>query len=266
MILWLAISGLAALVIGTLLWAVVRSSAPASEISPTDTRFLEDQLDAAEDAESRAEIGRRLLAAARITAPVTYTTMGGGARRALIVAIVLLVPLTAALLYGLLGKPGQPSQYRGLQSIEEITADASIEELVPYMASIMRQRADDAQGWALLAQQASRIGRHDLAVIAFINLNRLDPLSAQIVASLAEAKIAEAQGLVTPDARKLLVQSLEMVPDLSSPQYYLGLYDLQQGNPDSAAKRWQSLLDNSPTDAPWVPRVRQALDQLAAGG
>ena len=266
MILWLAITALVGLVLVTLLWSVLRSGTPASEISPADTRFLEDQLDAANDAESRAEIGRRLLAASRTSAPVAYTTLGGGGRRALIVSIVLLVPLSGVLLYGMLGKPGQPSQYRGLQSIEEITADASIHELVPYMASIMRQRPDDAQGWALLAQQASRIGRQDLAVQAFTNLVRLNPTNASLVASLGEAKIAEAVGLVTPEARQLLVQSLEMDASQPSPKYYLGLYDLQQGKPQSAAKRWQALLDNSPTDAPWVARVRQALDQLAAGG
>jgi cytochrome c-type biogenesis protein CcmH len=263
MILWLAFIALTGLVVGLLAWSVLRSGMSTHEISQADTRFLEDQLAASEDPEARSEIGRRLLAANRASTPVTYTTLRPGTRRALVVIIVLLVPLGALSLYGLLGKPDQPSKYRGLQSIEEITADASIEELVPYMASIMRQRPDDVEGWALLAQQATWIGRHDLAAIAFTNLNRLVPGDAQIVASMAEAKIAAANGLVTPEARTLLVQSLDIEAGQPSPQYYLGLYDLQQGNPASAAERWQGLLDNSSKDAPWVPRVRQALDQLA---
>ena len=266
MVLWLSLFALAALVVCILLWALIRSPQSGPEEAGLDTSFFEDQLAAAEGDEAQAEIGRRILRTRRQQVTESYTTLSRSARQAWIVVLVVLVMGGSAGLYVLMGQPALPSVPRGLQTVEEITASASIQELVPYMASRMRQRPDDAQGWGLLASTATSIGRHDIASTALANLARLQPGDAPILAAWGEAIIASERGIVTPRALEILKHAIDLDGALPSPQYYLGLYAMQQGEAATALSVWRALLSQTPAGAPWVEQLNRSISDLEAGG
>jgi cytochrome c-type biogenesis protein CcmH len=266
MVLWLSFIVLSGLVVGILLWALLRSPRVAPVEADLDTSFFEDQLAAAEDEEARAEIGRRILRARRQQVTQSYTTLSRSGRLAWIVVLVLFVMGGSAGLYVLMGQPANPTVPRGLQTVEEITASASIQELVPYMASRMRQRPDDAQGWGLLASTATSIGRHDIASTALANLARLQPGDARILATWGEAIIASERGIVTPRALEILKRAIDLDGTLASPQYYLGLYAMQQGEAVTALSVWRALLSQTPPGAPWAEQLNRAISELEAGG
>jgi len=266
MALWLIMAVLAAVPLGVLVWAVLRNLGDAAPVTGVDTALYKEQLAVAESDEAKAEIGRRILLADRRKGDTAFIGLSSSARRALVGVLVVMVFGLSFGLYGWLGKPILPTQPRGLQSEEEIAAGATIEELVPYLASKMRQSPDDAKGWQLLATTAGNIGRFDIATNAWANLARLHPGNANLLASWAESTIALERGLVTPAARDLLQQALALDATLPASQYYMGLYAKQQGDNATALERWQALMAITPTDAPWAEMLVRSIAALEADG
>ena len=262
MIMWLTMAGLLTICLLVLAWALMRAQPALPETAESGMAFLQAQLDAADSDDAKREIARRMLRLQQKSGPQAAVSLTKSGRLGLLGGVAVFLLLGSMGLYGLMGSPDQPWQPRGLQTMEEITAGAPLEQLVPYMASVMRQRPDDAQGWGLLATTAANIGRHDIAATALANINRLRPGEAGLMAAWAEAQIATEGGLVTPAARDLLQQAVARDAGLHSAQYYLGLYAKQQGDPGQALAIWQALLDDGPADAPWVDRVTQEINSL----
>jgi cytochrome c-type biogenesis protein CcmH len=266
MVLWLIMAVLAALPLAVLVWAVLRHNLSDAPASGVDTALYKEQLAAAESDEAKAEIGRRILRAGRYRDDGAFTSLSVAARYILVGILIVVVFGLSFGLYSLSGKPSLPTQPRGLQSEEEIAKGATIQELVPFLASKMRKNPDDATGWQLLATTASNIGRFDIATTALANLARLQPGNSIILASWAEATISLEQGLVTPAARDLLQQALALDATMPAPQYYMGLYAKQQGDNATALARWRALMAITPAEAPWAEMLVRAITELEAGG
>jgi len=258
---WLGFIGLLLVGLGPLVWWLLRQPVAGENVKP-ELAFYRQQLEQAEDDDARAEVGRRILRADRQEAGATASILPAGARMGWLAGLVLLISVGSIGIYGLLGDAYAPTAPRGLQSFDEIAQGASLQQLVPYLAGKMRQKPDDPTGWALLANAAEGIGRYDIAVNAYANLVRLNPDNADLLASWAEAHIALDQGLVSPTARDILAEALRIRPSLPPAHYYLGLYDMQQGQPQAALTRWRALLADGPADAPWVPVVEAAVEAL----
>ena len=73
-----------------------------------------------------------------------------------------------------------------------------------------------------------------------------------------------AGGQVTPSARALFEQVIKA--DASEPRarFYLGLAKAQAGQTREALVMWRSLEVDSPTDAAWLPAVRDMIASVAA--
>ena len=247
--------------LGPLMWWLLRQPI-ADENAKPELAFYRQQLEQAEDDDARAEVGRRILRADRQEAGVATTILPKSERLGWLAGLVLIVAAGSLGIYSILGDADAPTAPRGLQSFDEIAQGASLQQLVPYLAGQMRQKPDDPTGWALLANSAEGIGRYDIAVNAYANLVRLNPENADLLAGWAEAHIAMDQGLVSPTARDILAEALRIKPSLPPAHYYLGLYDMQQGQPEAALVRWQALLADGPAVAPWVPVVEVAIQSL----
>jgi cytochrome c-type biogenesis protein CcmH len=258
---WLSFIVLLLVGLGPLIWWLVRQPI-ADESAKPELAFYRQQLEQAEDDDARAEVGRRILRADRQEAGTVTTTLPTNARMGWLAGLVLMTTAGSLGIYSVLGDAEAPTAPRGLQSFDEIAQGASLQQLVPYLAGQMRQKPDDPKGWALLANSAEGVGRYDIAVNAYANLVRLNPGNADLLAGWAEAHIAMDQGLVSPTARDILAEALRLKPSLPPAHYYLGLYDMQQGQPEVALVRWQALLAEGPADAPWVPVVKAAVEAL----
>ena len=252
-------------------------------------RDLERGVIGAEDAQRlKAEIGRKVLDADKRLAAARPAGSHGGAAVATGVLAVLLVGAFA--LYWREGVPGAPDMpiaerfaaaeaaYRARPSQAEAEAAAparpaadSAEVDPDYMALIEQLRAavaqnpDDRRGLELLVRHEARLGNLAEARRAAERLVALegDAPNADDLILLASLMIEAAGGIITPESEQLLVRSLQA--DGSQPQarYLLGVLQIQNGRPDRAFPIWRRLLEEGPADAPWIPSIRGAIEELA---
>ncbi len=213
---------------------------------------------------ARVEISRRLLAAADIQAAAPAAAITGPAsrrRRVLAIASLAVVPLIAGGLYLRLGSP----QLAAAQSVAEsdaATPDKSIESLVVQAEEHLRRNPDDGHAWEVLAPVYMQVDRYSDSVAAWRNALRLLGDNAERDADFGESLTAEANGVVTADAKAAFTHAFALDDTLVAPRYYLGLAAEQDGRRDDAAKMWRDLIARAPAGAEWVGEVRDALARV----
>jgi cytochrome c-type biogenesis protein CcmH len=182
-------------------------------------------------------------------------------------ALTVLVPLAAGSIYLGLGSPGiedQPFAERPRDAPAMADGqDMDIEAMVAGLAARLQTEPDDLEGWLMLGRSYGALTRYDQAVTAFEHAARLAPDDADITAMLAEHRVFAADGLVTPAARREFVAALMRDPGQVVAQFYLALGQSQAGDYRSALDGWLALAEVTPSDAPWLPALREQI-QLAA--
>lgn len=223
---------------------------------------LEDQLrevdkDAARglisDAEAKAakvEIKRRILKVAR-TEPTAR--VGGTTGRAALWASALVVPVFAALLYGLLGSPAVHGMAFADRQ-EERAERKQMAELTGRLLDRLQSDPDGGplEGWMLLGQTYMRTGRYADAASAMKNVIGRDDATSAVLSQYAEALIAVDDGTVTPKARDIIRRAREMDPGNPAAAYYEAIALDQAGDSEEAHDLLVSRLDRAGGPAPWM--------------
>ena len=275
MILWLILAVMTVAALYAVIWPLARLSGSVRS-GGSDMEVYRDQLDEVErdlavgligkaEAEAaRVEISRRLLAAAdaaQATPPTFNATSAPRRRRAVAAASLLMLPIVAGGLYLRLGSPELASEQSVAQR-NATAAEQSVESLVAQVEAHLERNPDDGRGWKILAPVYMRLGRYADAVAAWRNTLRLLGDSAEREANLGEALTAEANGIVTADAKAALVRAVALDGTNVSARYYLGLAAEQDGRREDAAKIWRELIAEAPPGATWVSDVRNALARV----
>jgi cytochrome c-type biogenesis protein CcmH len=260
--------------VSAVMWPLMRGR--GSEISGNDLAVYRDQLEEIErdraagliggqEAEAaRVEVSRRLIGAADAQAQGAAAVSKTAAirhRRLIAVIALVLLPLGAGGLYLAVGSPslpGQPLWARGTDS-------QSIERLVAQVEEHLASNPDDARGWEVIAPVYLRLGRYEDAVKARRSALRAGGETAKRQADLGEALVANANGIVTADAKAAFERAVALNAEDVKSRYFLGLAAQQDGRAADAAKIWQSLLGGAPPDAPWADFVRSELAKLGPG-
>jgi len=107
-----------------------------------------------------------------------------------------------------------------------------------------------------------QLSRYSDAVRAWRNALQLLGESAERDANLGESLTAEANGVVTAEAKAAFVRAANLDHTLVTARYYLGLAAEQDGDRVKAAKIWRDLIVEAPAGAEWVPEVRKALARV----
>ncbi|MEM9013196.1 MAG: c-type cytochrome biogenesis protein CcmI [Pseudomonadota bacterium] len=250
----------------------------------------------AEAETSRAEISRRLLAAAAEAeraeaagpAPVAAT-------RFAVAAVALLMIGGGYGVYSAIGAPDQPDLPRAARLAEldaawaarpdQAAAEAEMagrpspgtppeddprlaeyRALVDQVAAIVAERPNDRDGHRLLASALARLGRLEEARAALdraIVLAGPEVTGAEL-ATRAELMIQAAGGYVSPEAEAAIEEALSVDPEEPAARYYQGLAMAQAQRPDRAYAIWLALYRDSGPDAPWLPALRRDLPSVAA--
>ena len=278
---------------------LLRGQGRAAGAERLDIRIYRDQLGAvesdlargvigAEEAERlRTEVKRRILDAGRLSAGESRT-----APRALSLAVAALAGLGIIFgafgIYERIGVPGyadQPLAKRLAEAAEMRAArptqaeyeaqvpPATPPEIDPDYASLMERlrkavetRPDELQGWELLAQNEAHLGNPVAAHAAqkrVIELKGSDVTAGDYL-TYAGLLIQAAGGNVSADADWAINGVLALQPGNPVARYYAGLMHLQTGRPDQTFAFWEPLLNEGPSDAPWIPIIRARLENVAA--
>ncbi|MFZ1427336.1 MAG: c-type cytochrome biogenesis protein CcmI [Geminicoccaceae bacterium] len=207
----------------------------------------------------RVEIERRLLrvAGSGDEAPAAPTS---GQRLPIIVA-ALLIPTLAAGLYAALGSPQTPDEPLALRQDREPqpTGQPNVQEMVASLEARLAATPDDLDGWLMLARSRAVLGNTTGSVEAYRQALALAADDPRAIGGLGEALTAAADGIVTPEAKSEFVRLAEVDPQDPRAAFYLGWADSQAGDEQAALKRWSDLLAATPADAPWKPRVVEAV-------
>lgn len=225
-------------------------------------RDVEGGLIAGSEADvARAEIGRRLLAAARENnaAPVAARP---SLRRAASVAVVVLVPVLALGAYLTLGAPGLPSEPLAGREAGP-GGDPELGKLIQKAEDHLRSNPNDGRGWDVLAPIYLRTGRLGDAEAAFENAIRLLGETADRESGLGEALTMANNGQVTDTAQAAFEKAQKLAPGDPRSAFFLAMGLAQDGKRAEAVAAFKAMEAKGPPDAPWLPAVRQ---QIAALG
>ncbi|MEA2856271.1 MAG: cytochrome c-type biosis protein CcmH [Methylobacteriaceae bacterium] len=271
---WVVFAAMTGLAVFSVLWPLSRSRRVAAanlpNVSLYEAQVAEIDRDAAsglipaEDVPTaKASAARRLLS---VSAGEHEPHVGTAqrSRRCAAAAAIILIPALTLGLYSRFGRPDLPD---APLSARLQSADPGKTELAAAVARIeahLRDHPEDGRGWDVIAPVYLRLGRSADARRAYAEATRRLGDSALREAGLGEAMIAEAQGVVTADARQAFEKASAADPSLPQPRYYLGLGALQDGRPDEARAIWTKLADEAPPGAPWAAPLRQRIIGLSA--
>jgi cytochrome c-type biogenesis protein CcmH len=234
-----------------------------SEIDRDEKSGLLDQEGAAQ---ARAEIARRLIAAARAE-PRKGRSVGMGPAFAVAAFLCLVLPAGGLLLYARMGVP-DASDFPLRARFESPNPDSNI--LIRRAELRLEEHPDDGRGWEVLAPIYLSQGRVADSVNAWRNAIKFLGADARRYGGLAEALVVTNQGRMTAETREAFAKVLELVPDDPRAQFYLAIGDAQDGKYDAAVAKLEALKKNSPADAPWIAvtddqiaRIKAEKDQQA---
>jgi cytochrome c-type biogenesis protein CcmH len=136
--------------------------------------------------------------------------------------------------------------------------------MVARLEARLVEQPDDGEGWLMLGRSKSVLGEPFAAAEAYRKALKLLPDDPRALGGLAESLIVLAGGIVSPEAKGLLERLAARDPADPRGGYYLGLAAAQAGDMPTAIGRWRQVLAASPADAPWRPRVEDAIREAAA--
>ena len=275
MILWMIFGLMTAAAIAAVLFPLVRRR--AEEFSGNDIAVYRDQLGEldrdraagligkSEAEAARVEISRRLLAAAdadaaRAASAAADPVPAARVRRCIIAAALLLLPAGAGALYLRLGSPELAAMSAG--DAVQPEKQTQIENVVARVEVHLQSNPRDGRGWEVLAPVYMQLGRYSDSVTAWRNALALLGETAEREANLGEALMAEANGVVTIEAKAAFVRAVTLDNTIVSARYYLGRAAEQDGKREEAAKIWRDLVAEAPAGAHWANDVRAALARI----
>lgn len=267
---WVVAGVLSALGAGLILWSSARAAKAAGAEDPTTAlyrRQLREIDDLAErglipEAErdtTRTEAARRLLAAADNR--VAGWQADAGSRRP-VLAVAALAPLLALVAYFVVGSPAfrdQPFVARVAQWREADPAALTPPQMAVVLRTLIKERGADPDAYTYLAQAEMASDSPGEAIRAMRRAIELAPDRADLWEGLGESFVVQAQGEVTPQARRAFEEALQRDPKTVNARFHLARAQIDAGDRDGGLAAWRSLADELPAVDPRRAAVRQAI-------
>ncbi len=176
------------------------------------------------------------------------------------VAAGVVVPALAFALYLAVGSPlaVDPALAKAPSQLDEHQIVAMVDSL----AAKMKERPDDAQGWALLARSLASLERFKEAAQAYEHLAKLVPPDAQVLADYADT-LGMAQGRsLRGRPAELIRQALEIDPAHRKALALAGTAAAEAGDFPAALGHWQKLASVLPADSEDARQVEQIMEEV----
>ncbi|HSM99591.1 MAG TPA: c-type cytochrome biogenesis protein CcmI [Rudaea sp.] len=212
----------------------------------------------AEYAAKRTELGERLLGA--LDAPATPRRGFSAA-----IAIALLLPAAAIVLYRMVGTPAALAP--GAQTQAQAPADhgGNMDQAIAALAEKLKQNPDDAEGWTLLGRAYEATQRFDQARDALKHAYDLAKADPDVDVAYAEAlALSSPTRRIEGEPRQILDAALKAAPDNQRGLWLLGISEYQAKRYDSAIAAWKRLTTVLPKDSDIAPSVQQQIARAEA--
>jgi cytochrome c-type biogenesis protein CcmH len=234
------------------------------QLSNLETEVAQGRLDAEEAAETRAEITRRMLAAADQESG--DSRLGGGRssempwRVGAAVGIAAVLPAAALAVYAAVGTPAAINPAREAAAAEEGPHDrAKLAAAAEQLKERLEREPGHVEGWVLLGRTFASLERFADARQAYDQAVALAPNEPRLRAELGELIVLTAGGVVTPEAQAEFAKA----GDDPRARFYGAEAALQRGDREAAKSALKTLLAAAPAEAPWRQAVAERLAEIA---
>lgn len=246
-----------------LLPPLLRGGARASvDRAAINLRILKDQLADLEAERKRGALGEEQYVATRAdlqkrvleeTGAEPAVPAPGPSRvgRLTAAVMVVVVPLTAALVYARYGDPTafDPLTRQGAEAAHQFSQD-EIAAMVQRLADRLKAEPDNANGWSTLARTYYQMGRFAEAASAYEKLVELVPDEASLWADYADA-LAMTQGRkIAGKPMELVDRALKLDPLQWKALAMAGTDAFDRQDFKGAVALWEKLHGSLPADAP----------------
>jgi cytochrome c-type biogenesis protein CcmH len=211
------------------------------ELAKLEKERADGLLDEASYQISHAEIRQRLFQDTNEEDGVAVL----GSPKKTMFALIVFVPVVAALIYFWLGSAQQIADGGAKQKI----AQQDVEKMVVNLAEKLKKNPDDLKGWAMLARSYSVMGRPQDAERAYDRAGYYLDTDAQLLADYADVSASNAKGNFEGKPRAILSRALKVDPNNMMALWLEGTADFNQGNYKSAILLWQRLSKLLPPDS-----------------
>ncbi len=239
-----------------------RNTAPVDDtrrLRALDEALASGVIDADEYATKRAAFERNAAApSATPNAPRARATF------AALLAVALLLPASALLLYRLVGAPAALDP-ANLAPPPEAHSAADMEKAIAGLATKLQQQPDDAQGWALLGRAYAATNRAEESRDAFKHAHEHAPDDADVAVEYAQAlALAAPDHKLQGESRALLEGVIAKDAKNQRALWLLGISDYQNAEYASAIARWKVLLPLLAPDSDVARSVRNEIADAEA--
>ncbi len=239
------------------------------QLADVDVQLAAGSIQPGEAEGLRNEIRRRLLAAGHIPAELDRT-MGQGALSGVALGLAAMVALAGAALYASMGRPDLAApagpQAAAPPAAPDAAPDAAAGEVAQLVAGLeqkLQTAPDDAEGWRMLGWSYFQTGRYGDSARAYAKAIALNPDGDGYQSAYGEALVQEAGGQVTPAAAAAFERAAAQDGSDARARYFIAVRKAESGDRKGAIEDWLRLLADSPADAPWLPQLRQVIEQTA---
>ncbi len=237
------------------------------QLAELDRDLATGMLAAADRAQARAELQRRLLqdtAHADVAAP-----QGRGRTRRTSLVLAVALPLAATGLYAWLGVPTAmlPEAAPAVAAAVQARTPAEIDQMVAGLAARLAKQPDP-KGWAILARAYHALGRYTEAEAAFGRIGNGLERDPVLLMDYADTLVAQAGGKLEGRPLELARAALRLDPDNPMALSLAATAAAQRGDFAEAAQHWQRLLEHLPPGsdaAKWLRERLAEIGPLAAG-
>ncbi len=227
------------------------------------------QISSQEAVVAKAEIQRRLLAAAKAMETSPGKNWSPLFQNVMVFGSGLFVALGTVWLYSVVGRPELGTSNPQSASVaSSATANPgspvdTVDDKIAALEARMQANPSDAKGWRMLGWAYFNTGRYDKSAVAYAKAVTLAPDDIEAKSALAEAKVMVAGNQVTPEARALFDEVLKVAPKDERSWFYHSLALEQSGDDAGALDSWLALFADAPPDAGWLVDVRSHAETLA---
>ena len=289
-IFWLIVSTMTVLVLGLLLWPLLKRTAAAvtGEQEKTLSIFRQQFAELGQDRangvltdelyeQARRELERRLLEETGATETTPTMARRQVSSRPVALALAIIIPTVSGLLYWELGNPLAMTQSDEPALSGQGTAEGAhqspdgLAAMVERLQQKMEENPNDGVGWGMLARSYMAMGRHADAVPNYEKAVKLIPDDAQLLVDYADALGVLHGRKLDGKPEVLIQQALKIDPRNVKALMLAGTVAFNRKNFARAAKDWEQARANLPADTDpemtqqLMAAIAEAQSQLGGG-